>query len=87
MKLLLTHEPPLLKQPVLTGLWQLCGRSLEDLPAAEAARQLRCSLTLISMAAPHRPTTVSNLDLLLKVRTWFISPVLHICRPTFTGER
>ena len=57
---MLDHQPPFLKPPVLSALWQLCEGS--------SPRRVRNSLAIISMAAAKQPTLVSaRLDLLLKV--------------------
>ena len=57
---MLNHQPPFLKPPVLSALWQLCE--------GPSPRRVRNSLAIISMAAAKQPSLVSaRLDLLLKV--------------------
>ena len=69
---MLTHQPPFLKPPVLSALWQLCEGT--------SPRRVRNSLAIISMAAAKQPTLVSaRLDLLLKVVPGMLS--LHLETP------
>ena len=76
---LISHQPPLLKPPVLSALWQLCESAYRVPASQESAQDLRCGITVLSMAAAKQPSLVaSQLGAMVEVRficlTFCVSP-------------